>query len=447
MPEINLRKNILLSGSFRIVVLVLAFVASWISARYLGVELKGKFSYLTTLCGFIWIVLDLGLYRSYPYLIRKFPARVNSLFAWTLLTFILETTVLLILGWGLIGFWTKVLGFSFNPLYMALLVSYITLTKAFMQLQSLYVGLDKVLISSLAYFSNSVVCVVLFAIGFLFFRQGDRLAFILGTTLVGLSSGFIFLYFYHDWKGWRKALDLLFIRSAYGFGIRVFLSSLFILLLVRSDIIIVKKMLGFSDVGIYSIGAQIVDMLQVASNLVGGLLLVKLSDTDDDTVKWLVMKKLLMVFGVFLTIANLGFVLLGKVVLATMFGSQFVPAYFVYLWLIPASYGLSFGSLFNQYLNSKGFPIISIILPAIALALNIVLNLLFIPIWGINGAAISTSIAYLLWFIMIIAIEQRRTRGRMLKHLIPVREDWIELWNVGLQTVQSARQRVRRSRQ
>lgn len=447
MAEINLKKNIMLSGSFRVVVLILAFFASWISARYLGVELKGKFSYVTTLGGFIWMVLDLGLFRSYPYLTRKFPDKVRSLFVWTLLTFFLETGVLLILGFSLIGFWQNVLSFSFNPLYLLLFIGYITLTKAFMQLQSLYVGLDKVLISSLAYFSNSVLCVILFAIGYLFFRQGDRLAFILATTLVGLSGGFILLYFHHDWKGWWKTLDFGFIKSSYGFGIRVFISSLFILLLVRSDIIIVKKMLGFSDVGIYSIGAQIVDMLQVASNLVGGLLLVKLSDTDDDTVKWLVMKKLLMVFGVFLTIANLGFVLLGKVVLATMFGSQFVPAYFVYLWLIPASYGLSFGSLFNQYLNSKGFPIISIILPAIALALNIVLNLLFIPIWGINGAAISTSIAYLLWFIMIIAIEQRRTRGRMLKHLIPVREDWIELWNVGLQTVQSARQRVRRSRQ
>lgn len=444
MPEINLRKNILLSGSFRIVVLGLAFVASWISARYLGVELKGKFSYLTTLCGFIWIVLDLGLYRSYPYLIRKFPAKVKSLFAWTLFTFILETAVLLFLGLGLMGFWNSVLSFSFNPLYIALVVGYITLTKAFMQLQSLYVGLDRVLTSSLAHFSNALICVLIFAIGYLFFRSGDRLAYVLATTLIGLAGSLVLLSVQHKWNGWWKTVDPRFIRSAYGFGSRVFLSSLFILLLVRSDIIIVKKMLGFADVGIYSIGAQIVDMLQVASNLVGGLLLVKLSDTDDDAVKWLVMKKLLMVFGVFLTIANLGFVLLGKVILATMFGSQFVPAYYVYLWLIPASYGLSFGSLFNQYLNSKGFPIISIILPAIALALNIGLNLLFIPIWGINGAAISTSIAYLLWFIMIIAIEQRRTRGRMLKHLIPVREDWIELWNVGLQTVQNASKRVRR---
>lgn len=447
MPEINLKKNILLSGSFRIVVLVLAFFASWISARYLGVELKGKFSYITTLGGFVWMVLDLGLFRSYPYLIRKNPDKVNTLFAWTLLTFILETTVLLMLGIGLLGFWNNVLSFPFDPLYMVLFVGYITLTKAFMQLQSLYVGLDKILVSSLAYFSNSLVCVVVFALGYIFFRQGNRLAFILTATLIGLSGSFILLFSNQDWTRWWKTLNLGFIKASYGFGIRVFISSLFILLLVRSDIIIVKKMLGFSEVGIYSIGAQIVEMLQVASNVVGGLLLVKLSDTDDDTVKWLVMKKLLMVFGVFLTIANLGFVLLGKFVLATMFGYQFVPAYYVYLWLIPASYGLSFGSLFNQYLNSKGFPIISIILPAIALGLNIGLNLLFIPIWGINGAAISTSIAYLMWFVLIIAIEQRRTRGRMLKQLIPVREDWIELWNLGLQTVQSARQRVRGSRQ
>ncbi|HPA24597.1 MAG TPA: polysaccharide biosynthesis C-terminal domain-containing protein, partial [Candidatus Cloacimonas sp.] len=119
--------------------------------------------------------------------------------------------------------------------------------------------------------------------------------------------------------------------------------------------------------------------------------------------------------------------LLGKFIMQIMFGAQFVPVYFVYFWLMPAAYGLSFGSLFNNYLNSKGFPVISIILPAIALLVNIGLDIWLIPIMGINGAALSTSFSYFLWFILIVLFEQKDSRGRMFKYLIPTRRDIIDL--------------------
>ena len=204
----------------------------------------------------------------------------------------------------------------------------------------------------------------------------------------------------------------------------MFISSLLIMLLIRADIVLIKHFLGFSEVGIYSIGAHIVDTLQTASNVVGGFLFVKLSDTADDRAKWLLMKKMLMLFFVFISFTNLGFALLGKWVLQTFYGADFVPAYGVYLWLIPASYGLSFGSLFNNYLNSKGFPVATIFIAGLVLVMNIGLNILLIPLLGIIGAAIATDIAYLLWFLLIIAYEQRSSGGQMLSCLAPAKTDW-----------------------
>ncbi|MDD4309730.1 MAG: polysaccharide biosynthesis C-terminal domain-containing protein [Candidatus Cloacimonetes bacterium] len=442
MPPINLKKNILLSGGFRIVVLLLSFVFSWISARYLGVELKGKFSYFITLGGFIWIVLDLGLYRSFPFLVRKFPEKVSSMFAWIVLCFASETIILGLLGFSLLDYWSRISGFYFSSIYMLCFIGFITLTKAFMQLQSLFMGLDKIMDHSIAHFLNTIVGLTLLIVGYLFFRDSDRLLFLLVLTVVSIISSFCFLLFRHNWGFWIRDIDFKFIFKAYGFGIRVFLSSLFILLLLKADILIVRRMLGFSDVGIYSIAAHIVDLLQVASNMVGGLLLVKLSDTEDMISKWHLMKKMLMVFFVLLSLSNIGFIIVGKFILAYMFGKQFVPVYYTYLWLIPASYGLSFGSLFNNYLNSKGFPVISIVLPALALIVNIGLNLLLIPVLGIYGSALATSIAYSLWFIFIIAYEQKSTKGVMLHHLKPSVADWKELYQMGIAILAQAKQRL-----
>ncbi|MDD3869835.1 MAG: polysaccharide biosynthesis C-terminal domain-containing protein, partial [Candidatus Cloacimonetes bacterium] len=191
---------------------------------------------------------------------------------------------------------------------------------------------------------------------------------------------------------------------------------------------LIKHFLDFSEVGIYSLAAHIVDFIQIASNLVGGLLFVKLSDIEDDISKWLLLKKTLLIFFFFITLANLGFGLIGKPVMQIMFGADFVPVYYVYFWLMPAAYGLSFGSLFNNYLNSKGFPIISIILPAIALVLNITLNMLLIPTMGINGAALATSISYFLWFLLIVYFEQRDSKGKMLHYLMPTWKDVTDLY-------------------
>jgi len=58
MAGINLKKNILMGGSFRAIIMIFSFFCSLITARYLGVELKGEYSYLVTVGGFLWMILD-----------------------------------------------------------------------------------------------------------------------------------------------------------------------------------------------------------------------------------------------------------------------------------------------------------------------------------------------------------------------------------------------------
>jgi O-antigen/teichoic acid export membrane protein len=444
MKQVNLKYNILLSGSSRLIVMALSFITSVLSARYLGVTLKGQLSYLVTISGFIWMVLDLGLYRSFPYLIRKFPDKVNTLFYWTILQFVVNLTVLTVLGLSLLQFFGGLLGYAFSPLYMILFVCLITFSQLTTQLQSLYLGLNKIWKHSLAQLLNGLLMLILVLTGYAFLRHSDRLLYVIVATIISYSIIIVYYIVNHNWKQTGIIIDLNFIKTSYKSGIRVFLSTLFIMMLIRFDIILVKRMLGYEKVGIYSIAAHLIDMLQIASNVVGGLLLVKLSDSNNDIEKWNIMKKLLMAFFVLLLVANLGFIVLGKFLIGTLYGSSFIPVYYVYLWLIPASFGLSFGSLFNMYLNSKGFPVISIILPAISLIVNVLLNVILIPAWGIAGAAIATSIAYLLWFIMIILYEQRCSNNQMFKYLLPYRADWYNLWQEGVLLIRNTWSKLHR---
>ncbi|MGB4261551.1 MAG: hypothetical protein WBJ09_06570, partial [Candidatus Cloacimonas acidaminovorans] len=133
MSQINLKKNIVTSGSFRIVILILSFLISWISARYLGITLKGEYSYLITLGGFIWMILDWGIFRSYPYLVRKYPDEVKTMFGWTILTMFLELLIFSCLGIVFLDFWSKLIGYPLTPAKIILLIMFISFNKAFMQ--------------------------------------------------------------------------------------------------------------------------------------------------------------------------------------------------------------------------------------------------------------------------------------------------------------------------
>lgn len=435
MSKIDLKKNILTSGSFRALIMITSFFTSFMSARYLGVEIKGVYSYLYTVVGFAWLILDMGVYRSIPYLVRKFPNKLQEVFNLSVFLFILESLLLGILGLCCIGFWSSLLGLELSRGSLILIVMLITSSKFGMQLQSLYVGMDKIWNHSIAQLLSALFLVVMLLIGLLFAKDANKLMYMLA---IGVGSQFLLVGSYLGmvkWERIRFSFDPELLKIIYSHSFRVFLSSLFVSFLLRVDIILIKRALSFSEVGIYSIAAHIIDVLQLASNVVGVLLLVKLADCTLIEDKWHIMRKILLVFSLILGAANIGFLILGKWLLGIFFGSDFVPVYGVYLWLIPASFSLSFGSLFNNYLNSKGFPVISIILPALALGTNVALNLLFIPIWGIYGAALATSVSYTLWFLSIVAYEHFTTGKKLLFYLIPRKADFTELRDYALSLI------------
>jgi len=433
VPGIDLKKNILISASYKVLTMALSFLTGWISTRFLGVELKGQYSYLITISSFAWLVLDLGIHKTYPYLIRKEPEQREQLYTWSILQFVVELSLISTLGLLFMPFFSEALKFNFSPPIVLLVAGAISLTKLQLHMQMYYLGRDLVKTNSHYQALNCFVMLLMVTAGYLAFRNSDRLLYVLISYNVAMACA-VGAYIHPQlfgrfWKGFRPR----YILRAYGMGWRVFLSSLFIMLLIRFDVVLIRRFLSFRELGIYAVAANVVDMLQMAANLVGSLLLVKMSDISDDLQRWDLLKKVFLGFFLLLGAANLGFVLVGKPLLTLMYGRDFTPVYNVYLWLIPASFGLSFGSLFNTYLWSKGFPLISVILPLIALLLNIGLNWILIPAMGIKGAALATSIAYLAWFLAILIYEHFHSGKRIIGHLLPRVKDLREIIAAGRQ--------------
>src|SRR5690606_25623499 len=77
------------------------------------------------------------------------------------------------------------------------------------------------------------------------------------------------------------------------------------------------------------------------------------------------------------------------------------------------------GSASGQYLIAEGYTKLALTRTAVGALINIILNIMWIPVFGIKGAAWATLIAYAVSTFYILLIPRTRTQGTMmLKSLI-----------------------------
>jgi len=113
----------------------------------------------------------------------------------------------------------------------------------------------------------------------------------------------------------------------------------------------------------------------------------------------------------------------GRFVVPALYGKAFIGAVLPLSILLPgvAFYGMA--HITSAYFNGHiGKPIINTGLAAISLIINIVLNIILIPKIGVNGAALSSTIAYILAMGVCIYMFIRLS-GTPVKDMLIVRKD------------------------
>ena len=88
------------------------------------------------------------------------------------------------------------------------------------------------------------------------------------------------------------------------------------------------------------------------------------------------------------------FIFFGKNILTLLYKPDYQKAYLSTVILLLGSYGMVLYKLFSRYLASKNSFNLLYISLASSIVLNVILNFILIPKWGIEGAAMSSFIAY-----------------------------------------------------
>lgn len=203
---------------------------------------------------------------------------------------------------------------------------------------------------------------------------------------------FILLYF----GGTLRLSAAVFKRTALVGG-RGAVAVLLVFMLLKSDIFLIKWILGADYAAVYRVATNFADMMQRLPDVAGAILLAQVVRGRDKKELSIHLAQAVLAFAL---IVALFLVLLGPLLIEWFF-PLYPDAYVPLVWVLPGLVCLAFGSILNVKLCGQGYPPVTLWAPAIALVLNLVLNLVFIPRWGLVGAAMATSISYAVWTFII----------------------------------------------
>ncbi|MFA5793504.1 MAG: polysaccharide biosynthesis C-terminal domain-containing protein [Candidatus Brocadiia bacterium] len=188
-------------------------------------------------------------------------------------------------------------------------------------------------------------------------------------------------------------------------------------LLSLSDRFMINYYSSTADVGIYSAGYKVAEFcLNYAYNF---LLLAVMPIIIQTYVKHgekLVSDKLKMFIGVYLMIlipAAFGTIAVGQDIVKIMMGIEYHGSYIVLPWVVGGVFFFGLSQYFTLPLQLKERPSIIAILISGAGVLNILLNMVMIPRWGIIGAAAATLIAYFAYAVTSYWINNKVIRIRI----------------------------------
>lgn len=408
-------------GTFvlKVTAIGLGFLTTLLLARVLGAAEYGAYAYAMAWLGLLGIPATLGFHQ----LLVRDVAIYHAQEEWGLLRGLLSfsnrlvltvsivlTAIAALAGWMLLGsrennsmllvFWVALLILPFSALTQ--------LRQAAMR------GFQQIILGQLPeMLIRPVLFMVMLGGAVFFFRQNLTAQLAVALNVVATVIAFaIGLY-------WLNKIRPIETKTANPqFRTRTWLGGALPLLVVggmhvinsQADTIMLGAIKGASEVGIYAVIKKLVDLvvfiLIAVNTSIAPTIARCYADGESERLQRIVSKSTRVISLATLPVA-FGLIFFGDQVLL-LFGAEFAQG-------SDALIILSLAQLVNAGMGSVGLILImthherdAAIGIGIAASLNILLNAILIPLWGVNGAATATAMSTIVWNILLaIKVHQR----------------------------------------
>lgn len=400
-----------------------ALITSIMLARMLGPDGRGAFAVVGLLPGFVIAFGSLGVNSSAVYLVaqRKWPLKILS-------GNILSLTLILSLicvacGLGTVVLFAHTLFHGVSARYLFISLALVPLGLLFNNVSGIFNGLAKYR----EYNMLVVLQAVAFPIAF------GALAWVGHLGLMGAILGLILSACVANIAAMRRlwrilgaptlALSLGCLNDILRYGLATHIGSVFQFLNYRVDVFILNGFLNTKAVGYYSLAVGLAEILWSLSYAAGTVLFPLISSPIDGGQRNLVTRTVTRFVFLATSLGALLLFFLGRIAIVALYSNRFLPAIRPLQAILPGVVALGVARVLANDLAGRGYVKANSAVAFATMVVNVSLNFILIPRFGVVGAAWSSTITYSLTMIATVALYCKYSGESWSRLFLPGRED------------------------
>ncbi|MBK8466430.1 MAG: oligosaccharide flippase family protein [Chloracidobacterium sp.] len=203
------------------------------------------------------------------------------------------------------------------------------------------------------------------------------------------------------------------------FGSKFYIAMASSVIILRADLLLVNYFRSSAEAGVYAVASQVGTLMMMVPGVISTVLFPRVTEAREasaDMTCRVTRHAVLIMFAVCLA------VILPAFLLPLLYGQAFSDVPFLVLILLPGVYFLGIETVQVQYFSSIGLPKAIPFFWVFTMAVNVVLNLIFVPLYGAYAAAVVSSISYMMMFVLV-AIYFRKQTGKIFSESFLLRSE------------------------
>lgn len=363
----------------KVMAVVIGLVASSYSNRFLGPELKGELGRISSMLSIVAVTANFGLYQPYPYYKRQGEPDVLDKFLRIFLFQFAAYTVIGVIGAVCFG--------SFALTAVCLLAPIQVLANQL----SFMIMVEDVKFKNVIFFTARITNTVITILAFYTMERTILVA--LALIVVGDVITVVMALMRLRRLPNPARADLRFAARIVPFGFVSMVTTLMLTLNYRVDTLMMGYMFGIPDaeIGFYTLGVSLSEYGWLIPDAFREVLFSRTA--KDDAIGEVTMSMKVNLYLTMLMIA--GILVLGRPVIYLLAGAEYLPAYPVTVLLIAGIIPMSYFKIIGTLLLAQGKKGVYLGMLSGSVVVNILCNMVTIPLWGKMGGALASVISYM----------------------------------------------------
>ncbi len=213
-------------------------------------------------------------------------------------------------------------------------------------------------------------------------------------TLVNIISALLPMGFVFLRDGFHFHFDLKVLKKSLNYGFKICLASIFAFLILRVDLYMVNFFKGMAEAGLYSLASTFGSIFFLLPFSIITVIFPKINAEGKSKKESIAKYSRISLLLVFLM--AIGTLLFIKLIIGLLYGQEFLPSVQPIFLLLPGLIAWSVVAVLGRYFFSIGYPLKLTICWFLVAVLNIILNFIYIPQFGMIAAALSSTVSYIL---------------------------------------------------